>query len=106
MAPVATVSKNRSRGSAIAKEFTLPRVLWAILILVGGSFIAADSSNVAWYVDRASGISAYLLLAFGTVFGILNNTRLVKYWMPQAETFDTVATGAIPQSPQICCSRG
>jgi len=85
---MAAVSKNRGLGSAIADEFTLPRVLWGVVILVGGLFIWADSSNVAWYVDRASGITAYLLLAFGTVFGILNNTRLVKHWMPQAETFD------------------
>ncbi|MEZ4658535.1 MAG: hypothetical protein R2911_13270 [Caldilineaceae bacterium] len=40
------------------------------------------SEKLAWYLTRASGTTAYLLLSASTVWGLLLSTKVIKEWLP------------------------
>lgn len=42
--------------------------------------------KAAWYLTRASGTVAYLLLSASTLWGLLLSTKLIKQWIPPAIT--------------------
>ncbi|MFN8376055.1 MAG: hypothetical protein U0694_24670 [Anaerolineae bacterium] len=41
-----------------------------------------DQTNVAWYLVRASGVTAYALLTASMVWGIVLTSRVIKDWSP------------------------
>ena len=49
---------------------------------------AADSTQIWWYVTRSSGIIAYLLLWFSTVWGLVVPSRLLNPVLEQTFTVD------------------
>lgn len=53
-------------------------------LLFSGSLGAslADDARLSWHIVRASGLTAYALLAASMVWGIFLSSRLIKNWSP------------------------
>ncbi len=66
-------------GAAVL-AFALGRVL-------GTEGAAAVAAKLPWYVSRAAGITAYLLLSATTVLGLLISTRLLDRWLSRADVY-------------------
>lgn len=49
-----------------------------------GVMLAVAQDKSAWYLTRASGTVAYLLLSGSTVWGLLLSSKLLKEWVPPA----------------------
>lgn len=65
-------------ASLIIGWFTFP------LILPQLSLGWLATSQAAWYLTRASGIVAYMLMAASTIWGLLLSTKLIKQVVPPA----------------------
>jgi methionine sulfoxide reductase heme-binding subunit len=50
--------------------------------------LALDSQQTRWYVTRAAGLLAYLLLWLSTAWGLAISTRIHDAGLPRAFTFD------------------
>lgn len=75
-------------------------VLWYPLSLIGAALLsfaagralgtagaAAVAAKLPWYVTRAAGTTAYLLLSVTTVLGLLISTRLLDRWLSRADGY-------------------
>lgn len=67
------------------------RVAWLLPLLAAMLFTIdrwlpgwLTSDKAAWYITRAGGVTAYLLLAASTIWGLLLSTRLIKDAVPPA----------------------
>ncbi len=49
--------------------------------------LALDSQQVMWYVTRAAGLTAYLLLWLSTAWGVAISSRILDAGLPRAFTF-------------------
>ena len=49
---------------------------------------AFSSAQTTWYVTRAAGITAYLLLWLSTAWGLAIPSKLIDRWLNRAFTFD------------------
>ncbi len=45
------------------------------------------AARLPWYVSRAAGITAYLLLSMSTLLGLTISTRLLDRWVSRADAF-------------------
>lgn len=74
--------------------------LWYPLSLLGAALLsfavgralgtagaAALAAKLPWYVSRAAGTTAYLLLSVTTVLGLIISTRLLDRWLSRADAF-------------------
>jgi sulfoxide reductase heme-binding subunit YedZ len=52
------------------------------------SLLATNSVQLYWYITRAAGITAYLLLWFSTVWGLVIPTKILDDWLGRNFTFD------------------
>ncbi len=52
------------------------------------SLLAFSSAQVTWYITRAAGIIAYLLLWLSTAWGLAIPSKLLDRWLNRAFTFD------------------
>ena len=49
---------------------------------------AADSTQLFWYITRAAGVTAYLLLWLSTAWGLVLPTKILDGWLGRTFTFD------------------
>ncbi len=58
----------------------------SIVVFIGTAlttgFALASDSQIAWYLIRAAGMTAYSLLAASTIWGLFLSSRLIKDWTP------------------------
>lgn len=63
---------------------------WALPLLLPQMPLAwLATEQAAWFLTRASGAVAYLLLSFSTMWGLMLSTRLIKNNVPPAITLAT-----------------
>ncbi len=84
------------KGTVLFLAAMLAFVCGALLILIGGGplarlfngLFALDSVQALWYVTRAAGIIAYLLLWLSTAWGLAVASKIFDPLLPRAFTFD------------------
>ncbi len=57
-------------------------------ILMSASLQTASLGHLAWYVSRASGLVAFVLISASVILGLLISTKSPKPLVPRALTFD------------------
>src|SRR5258706_7177033 len=85
----------RSMTTPHRGEHVSESVDWLILLIVAvasfvvvigtaltSGFALASDSQIAWYLIRAAGMTAYSLLAASTIWGLFLSSRLIKDWTP------------------------
>jgi methionine sulfoxide reductase heme-binding subunit len=58
------------------------------LASLANTLFAAGSVQALWYVTRAAGLTAYLLLWFSTAWGLLVSTRILDGFLGRVYTYD------------------
>lgn len=83
---------NQSLTGRLAHESTWPIGAEGLMALgLAGVLIlaaAVDTGSLAWYVARASGMTAHFLLSLSVIAGLVISTKAGKGWLPGAEGFD------------------
>lgn len=64
----------------------LALLFWLMMNIDVATPALLTSEKLAWYLTRASGAVAYLLLSASTVWGLLLSTKMVKEWIPAPVT--------------------
>jgi len=62
------------------------------------NLFSLDGGKAAWFTSRAAGMTAYLLLALSTIWGLFTSSRLLMKWVPiplASETHKSLAFLAI-----------
>ncbi len=94
-------SSERQEGSPIGRIAIILFLLSAavlILVLVYpkatilrsvlSQVFAVDSSQLYWYITRAAGMTAYLLLWLSTAWGLVLPTKILDGWLDRTFSFD------------------
>lgn len=61
---------------------------WSLLVSLAGALFATNTEQALWYVTRAAGLIAYLLLWFATVWGVAVSSKLLDPLLDRAITYD------------------
>ncbi len=56
--------------------------------LIGAVFLGADLGHIPWYISRASGLIAFVLLSFSVILGLLISTKAADRVLPRPLVFD------------------
>ncbi len=84
-------------GALLALMAALALVLVVTLVLIGrtplgqalmNALFATNTTQTLWYVTRAAGLMAYLLLWFSTAWGLAVSSKVLDYFLHRPFTYD------------------